>query len=115
MYYIIGLLIYGYVAFCTYAIAIKLNREEDAWMAFVPLLNLYVLVSFADLPIYACIAFLIPVVNYFLIAFCYMRIFAFVGKSPWLGLLMFIPLVNLVVLGYVAFTDEPEQVDFSDL
>jgi hypothetical protein len=37
------------------------------------------------------------------------RICAKAGFSPWLGVLFFIPLVNLVLLYYLAFTKWPVQ------
>lgn len=39
----------------------------------------------------------------------YWRIFSKAGFSGWLSILMIVPLVNLVVLYYVAFTDWKPQ------
>ena len=111
MNYIISILVYVYVVVCLYSIAEKLGRTEYGIMLFVPIMNLYFIVKIADLSAWWMILFFIPVVNYLLLAFCFMRITAFLGKSPWLGLAMVVPIVNLVLLGYLAFFDhEPKDL-----
>jgi len=109
--YIISLLVYLYMVVCLICLADKLGRSEYGILLFIPIMNLYFLLKIADLNGLLLILFCIPVLNYFLLAFCFMRISAFLGKSPWLGLGMFVPIVNLVIMGYLAFFDhEPKDL-----
>ncbi|HHX17512.1 MAG TPA: hypothetical protein GX727_01475 [Clostridium sp.] len=118
----IGFLVYIYTIFCTLVIAYKLDIMSESgwltWAIFVPGLNVLVLLHLADLSLFLFLLVFLPamhkslvVVVYLLVAFCYMRIFAFRGKHPLFGLLMFVPFVNLFVLGYVAFIDKEEPID----
>lgn len=101
----ISILVYLYIAFCTMAISYKTGNENIGWFAFIPLLNVFLIIKMADLSILTILLLFIPIVNYVFIAFCYMRISAFIGLSPIWGLLMFIPGINLFAIGYAAFSN----------
>jgi len=87
-------------------IANKLGQEELSLMAWIPILNLYCIVKLADFNGLTALIFFIPIVNYFYLVFCLMRISAFLNRNPLLGLLMFLPVVNFILLGYLTFTDK---------
>ena len=111
MSYIISIVIYFYVVVCLISLAEKLGRTEYGFMLAVPIMNVYFLIKIADLSSWWLILAFIPGLNYLLLAFCFMRISAFLGKSPWLGLGMFVPVVNLGIMGYLAFFDhEPKDL-----
>ena len=42
-----------------------------------------------------------------LVVWPYSRIFRKAGFSPWLGLLMLVPIVNIVMIFFLAFADWP--------
>ena len=42
-----------------------------------------------------------------LVVWPYTRIFRKAGFSPWLGLLMLVPVVNIIMIFYLAFADWP--------
>ena len=50
---------------------------------------------------------LLVVVAAALVVWPYSRIFRKAGFSPWLGLLMLVPIVNIVLIFYLAFADWP--------
>ncbi|MDP9268216.1 MAG: DUF5684 domain-containing protein [Acidobacteriota bacterium] len=98
------LVVYAFAAYCIQTIANKTNTE-NAWFAWVPILNLVLLLQIAKKPVWWIILMLIPLVNIVvyilvLIAVCEAR-----GKSPWLTVALLLPVVNLVALGYLAFSD----------
>jgi hypothetical protein len=41
--------------------------------------------------------------------YCYCRIAGRAGYSPWAGLLMLVPLVNIILIFYFAFTTWPVE------
>jgi magnesium-transporting ATPase (P-type) len=97
------LLFFLYFSYCLYRIAKRLNREE-AWAAWVPILQLWPLVTAAGKPVWWTILLFIPLVNAVLSVYLWMCISENIGKSKWLGLLMLVPLANLVLPGYLAFS-----------
>lgn len=100
---ILGVLSYLYVAICLYLIATK-TGEDNAWFAFVPILNLVLILSISGKPIWWILLLFIPFVNIVILALIFMGMAQARGKSPWLGLLALIPGVNLGYFGYLAFS-----------
>lgn len=99
---ILGL--YAYIAFCIQTIS-KRTNTKDPWMAWVPILNIYLLCKIAGKPGWWLILFIIPLVNIVISIIVWMRISEALKKPGWLGILTIIPLINLVIWGYLAFGD----------
>lgn len=102
---IIGLISYLFGSYCFYKIYEKLG-EPNAWFAWVPILNWWIMYKAGDQSPWWIIGLFIPLVNlvsviFLLIAF--VNVVKRLGKNPWLILLMIIPLVNFVVLYNFAF------------
>jgi hypothetical protein len=95
---------YLYVSYCLYVMAQK-TGEDNAWFAFIPILDLVLLLSIADKPIWWIVLFLIPLVNIVFVVLVWMAVAGRMGKPSWLGLLILIPLVNLGIIGYLAFSN----------
>ena len=102
--FLIYVVIYVYVAYCIMVIA-KRTNTENAWYAWVPFLNLYLLCKIADKPGWWIILFLIPLVNIVISIIVWMRIAEKMGKPSWLGILWVIPPLGLIIVGYLAFSD----------
>ena len=73
LFLVIILLFYAFVAYCWMQIANKTNTP-NGWFAWVPILNIVLILQIAKKPV-------------------------------WWIILLLIPLVNLGVLGYLAFAD----------
>lgn len=101
---LIILAFYAYVAFCIQTIA-KRTNTKDPWMAWVPILNIYLLCKIAGKPGWWLILFIIPLVNIVISIIVWMRISEALKKPGWLGILTIFPLINLVIWGYLAFSD----------
>ena len=104
---IIPLYIYGALAFMKIA---KRTNTPNGWLAWIPIANIYLITQIAGVPWWTMFAFLlsiIPVVGQFAFAavgiWWFWKIAEARGKPGWWGVLMIIPVVNLVILGILAW------------
>jgi hypothetical protein len=101
--------VYVYTSWALMTIANK-TKTKYAWLAWIPIANLYLIVTVAKLRwqyLFLMLLVLIPGIGGMLcmglMAWWYWRI-AEVRKLPgWLGILMIIPVINLIVLGILAW------------
>ena len=98
------LIIYIYMAICLMKIAHKTNTP-NAWFAWIPILNIILMLQVAKKPLWWIILFLIPFVNIIMSILVWMAIAKELDKPEWLGILMIIPVANLIVPGYLAFSN----------
>ena len=102
--WLIWLGIYAYFAFSLQTIASKTNIE-NGWFAWVPIANVYLMCKIAGKPGWWVLLFVIPFVNIVIMIIVWMGIAEARLKQNWLGILMIIPIANLIVPGYLAFSD----------
>ncbi len=98
------LALYCYMGYSLQVLSRKTNTP-DAWMSWVPILNIFQIIRIAGKPLWWFILFLIPLVNIVMAIIVWMSVAERVGKPSWLGILMIVPVVNLVIPGYLAFSD----------
>ena len=96
--------IYGYVALALMTIATKTNTP-NGWLAWIPIVNVFLMLNIAQKPAWWFILCLIPLVNIVIIIIVWMAIAEARHKPNWWGILMIVPLVNLIVPGYLAWSD----------
>ena len=96
--------LYAFSAFCFQKIAEK-TGTENGWWAWIPILNVVLLLNIAGRPIWWIILFFIPLVSLVIAIVVLVDILKALDKSPWLVIGMLIPGVNFIVLGYLAFSD----------
>jgi len=101
---IIFLVAYVYHALALQTIATKTNTE-NAWFAWIPILNLILMINIAKKPIWWILLFLIPVVNFVIYVILWMGIAEARKKPNWWGILTIVPVVNIIVPGYLAWSD----------
>jgi hypothetical protein len=101
---IISLAVYAYIAYSLMVIADK-TGTPNAWLAWIPIVNLYLMCKIGGKPGWWLILFLIPLLNIVFLILVWMGIAEARGKASWLGILMIIPFVNLIIPGYLAFAD----------
>ena len=106
---VVGLILYIYTSLAVMKIA-KRNKTENAWMAWVPILNIYLIVKMAKLPgwwFLAVLALFVPFIGGVAFAaagaYWWWKICESLKKPGWMSLLMLIPIVNLVILGILAW------------
>jgi hypothetical protein len=105
-----AIIMYVYFAICLMKIAKKTNTD-NAWLAWIPIANLVLMIKIAQKPMWWLALFLlmfIPVVGAIammvIMVLLWMEISEKVGKEKWLGILWIIPIANLVLPGYLAFS-----------
>jgi magnesium-transporting ATPase (P-type) len=103
IFVLIGIALYVYYALSMYLIAKKLNVAE-AWMSWIPILNLWPFLTSAGKPCWWVLLLFIPIVNILIIIYLWMCICENLGRNKWLGLLTLVPVVNLVLPGVLAFS-----------
>lgn len=97
------------VLFCypLFVIAKKTGAQYP-YIAFIPLLNYYLMCKISGRPVWWILLFLIPFVNMVIDIIVWTDIAKVRQKPAWLGLLVVVPLLNLFMMWYVALSDEPE-------
>lgn len=102
-----GLLTFlGFYAFCSYTSMIIANKLDvrPAWLAWVPLLSIWVFVKSAGKPWWWILLLFIPLVNIVLVLIMIFSIPPRLGKSALWGLVIFLPIIGyLIYYGFLAF------------
>ena len=101
---IVFLVFYVYHALALQTIAQKTNTE-NAWFAWIPILNVILMINIAKKPIWWIILFFIPLANIVIWVLLWMGIAEARNKPNWWGILTIIPVVNVIVPGYLAWAD----------
>lgn len=102
------LIIYVYMAVCLMKMA-KKTGTNNTWMAWIPILNIILMLNIGKKPLWWIILFFIPLVNIVVSILVWMTIAKELGKPEWLGILMIIPIANLIIPGYLAFSDNASE------
>lgn len=105
---VIALAGYIYYSWCLQLIAQK-TGNEPTWWAWVPVANFFLMCKIAALNYWWLLVVFIPFVGgiAFSILACILwyKIALARNKPAWVCLLILIPLVNIFVIGYLAFSD----------
>jgi len=96
--------LYAYVAFCLMKMADKLN-VADSWWAWVPILNILLLVKMSGKPLWWFVLFFVPLANLVVAILVMVAVLEALKKPPLLVIGFFVPVLNLVLLGYLAFAE----------
>ncbi|UCC95766.1 MAG: hypothetical protein JSW40_03190 [Candidatus Omnitrophota bacterium] len=102
---IISLAIYAYQAIAFQTIARK-TGTENGWLAWIPIANMFLWCMIARKSLWWVLLLCIPLINIIAVIILFIEIAKACGKPGWLGALMLlpIPLVYLIILGYLAFS-----------
>jgi hypothetical protein len=106
MMFVIGIVVYLVVTFPIYKIAERLN-QENAWMAWVPIVNLFLIASMAGKEWWWVLLLLIPIIGFVIAIILWMGVAENLGHPSWMGILMIVPILNLALLYYWAFGQAP--------
>ena len=109
VFLVVMLIVYLYSAFALMAIAKKKNTP-NAWLAFIPIANIYLMTQIAGLPawytagiVLVFIPFAGQILFTVLIVLIWWKICEALSKPGWWGVLMIIPIVNFVIMGILAW------------
>jgi hypothetical protein len=101
---LVGLALYVFTAICFMKIAEK-TGTENGWWAWVPILNILLMLAIARKPMWWIVLMFIPLVNIVIAILVMVAICEVRGKPGWWAIGFFLPVVNLVLLGALAFGD----------
>jgi hypothetical protein len=104
IFWLIWLGAYAFMAITLQMIAGK-TGTSDAWMAWVPVLNVYLMCKIAGKPGWWVLLFFIPFVNVVATVMVWMGIAEARQKPAWLGVLMLVPIANIVIPVHLAFSE----------
>ena len=103
IYTLFGLAFYIYSAICLMLIA-KKTGTPNGWMAWLPILNIYLMCKVAGKSGAWIFLLLIPIVSIIAIVILWMAISERCGKPSWWGILILISPINLIIMGVLAFS-----------
>ena len=102
---------YVYGAICLYLISKKSGKGVPL-LAWIPIANLFLMCKIADLSyfwLFALFLLFVPIIGGMLVSAGFVVIWYKIaqarGKPGWLGIITIVPLANLVVMGYLAFSE----------
>jgi len=81
------------------------TKRGNAWLAWIPIVNIILMLNIAKKPLWWIILCLIPLVNIVVMIIVWMAIAEARGKPSWWGILLIVPVVGIIVPGYLAFSD----------
>ena len=107
---VIGLIVYIYTAFAIMFLA-KRTKTKDAWLAWIPFVNIYLLTRIAKKEwwwtLIILFAGIMPFIGWIITLAATAYIYYFIAKRrkypEWTCILSIIPLVNLVYIGFLAW------------
>ena len=96
-----GLLVYLVAAFSLMKVAERTEAKAEAMVAFIPILNLLLMLRIARKPMWWIVLFLVPGLNFLMWIFLCIGLSRARGNGLFLGLLMaFVPLLGFPVLAF---------------
>lgn len=101
---------YIYVSLALMTIARKTNTP-NGWLAWIPIANCVLMLQIAKKPMWwILLLLLLPIINIVFFILIWMGIAEARRKPSWWGVMVIIPIMNLIMPGYLAWSaDEPAQ------
>lgn len=93
---------YVYMAYVLQVMA-KKTGTPNGWLAWIPLVNVFLMLKIAGKSYWWFLLLCIPFVNLVIIIILYMALAERLGHPAWVGVLVIVPFVNIIVPGYLAF------------
>lgn len=101
------LLLYVFFSFCLYRLGKALN-DDRGWWAWIPILQVFYMLRLARISYWWFIGLVVPFVNVAVAAYVWAQIAIRRGRKWWVGALMIVPVIDLAILAYLAFSN-PEE------
>jgi hypothetical protein len=99
----VSLLVYLFFSFCIFRIAKKTNVSKP-WLAWIPIAQVFPLIGAAGKPWWWFFLLFVPLLNIIVQVYLFMLIAGNLGKNKLLGLLILLPVVNLALIVFLAFS-----------
>ena len=102
---VVGLGFYVFLSLALMTIANK-TGTANGWFAWIPILNIILMLQIGKKPLWWIILLFIPLVNIIIIFLMWMAIAQARNKPAWWGIvILLVPIVNLVFIGMLAWSD----------
>jgi hypothetical protein len=95
---------YAFFAYCLILIAKKTGNDQNTWWAWVPILQVLLILKIAGVQWWWIFLFLVPLVNIAVAIYIWVKISKSLSKHAIWGVLMIVPFFDLFVLAYLAFS-----------
>ncbi len=104
--FILVVIVYVVMALSLSKIAMKTKTNvAHAWFAWVPILNVILMLNVAGYSGWYMFVLMVPFVNIIFAIYVWMKISKACGKPDYLGILMLVPLANIILPLYLAYGD----------
>lgn len=100
---------YVYFSLCLMAIADK-ESAEGAWMAWIPIAHVYLMCRMVGASPWTMLLLLVPVVNIGYYGLLWIDVSRDLGRPGWWGAMIFVPVANLIIPGFLAFADAKKEI-----
>ena len=110
---VLVLAFYLFMCFC-YKRICENAGEEPGVLVWIPLLQFVPLLRVAELPVWTIILFFVPFVNLVFPFVMWAKICAALDKSPWLAAILLLPILNLLLIPYLAFSSSAPSVPLEE-
>lgn len=94
--------IYFALAFATIA---RKTHTPNTWMAWIPFLNMILLLNVAQRPVWWILLFFVPFVNVAIMVIVWMGVAKARGRPDWWGVFIIAPIANFILPGVLAWSD----------
>jgi len=103
MFWVFMIAAYLYMAYTQYVIAKKCGCSDTAFLAFIPIANIFLLCQMAKKPAWWFVLMLIPFVGVIFYAIVWIEAAKIAGHSGVWGFLAIIPPISLIAWGVMAW------------
>ena len=104
LFFLLFIAIYVFCAYTQFRIAKKCGCDENAWWAYVPIMNTILLMDMAGKERWWFFLCLVPMVNIVIFAILWFEVAKAAGHDGWIGLLVLVPFLNIIGLCILAFS-----------
>jgi len=107
---LVGLVLYVFYSYCLKLICERTGKEPGI-LIWIPLLQLFPLLRAADLSYWTFLLLCVPIVQLIPLIMMWAKILKAMGRNPWLLILLFVPILNLFFIPYLAFANNLKKAD----
>jgi len=91
-----------YILICFPLMRIANTLSSHSWMAWIPILQVVLLLRITERPLWQALILLVPIINIFFLIILFREICDMLGQEPYLGILIIFPILNIFLLWYLA-------------
>ncbi len=96
---------YLFFTYMLYRIAQKCGQKDNAWWAFIPIMNILLYCQMAGKPMWWTVLMFVPIVNLVVFVIMSVAVAKNAGQPAFWGVALIIPFLNFVALIVMAFTE----------